>query len=1052
MSSLDPGLSNSPELARFFRKLRTLNLVLLSSSTHLTTYNCQNLLKYSPYSIISCLEEPLRFGTYLPISDHPSPQISCFLRKGFTEITEEIAGKTLHALCIKNVVQLSTFYTNTLINMYSKFGNVKYAQYVFDRLLERNEASWNNMMSGLVRVGWYFEAMRFFHHMCEYNVKPSSYAIASLLTACARSDCMIEEALQIHGFVVKYGLLSDVFVGTCFLNLYGTYGQIFEARKLFEEIIEPNIVSWTSLMVTYADNGEVEEVINIYQHLRRNGLYCNQNTISTIVSSCGMLGDKLLGYQVFGNVIKSGLNNNVSVQNSLINMFSSCGSMEEAFNVFNNMKERDTISWNSIITAFAHNGQCEESLWNFSWMRNTHTETNYITFSSLLSACGSTLNLGWGRGLHGLVVKSGLESNVCVCNCLLTMYSEAGKSKDAEFVFQTMPNKDLVSWNSMMACYVEDGMYLQAIKLFIDLLQTRKMNYVTFASAFAACSNQENIIEGKIVHALAILFGLHHNLIIGNTLVTMYGKFNLMFEAQRVCKTMPKRDEVTWNALIGGHADNEQPNEAFRAFNLMREEDIPVNYITIVNLLGACLSPDDLLKHGLPIHAHTIVTGFELDTYVQSSLITMYAKCGDLDTGNYIFNGLANKNSSAWNAIVAANAHYGPGEEALKLLAKMRSAGVGLDQFSFSVALAIIGNLAALDEGQQLHALAIKLGFESDHYVLNSIMDMYGKCGEIDDVLKILPQPSTRMQRSWNILISALARHGLFQQAREAFHDMLKLGLRPDHVTFVSLLSACNHGGLVDEGLEYYYSMTSKFSVPVGIEHCVCIVDLLGRCGRLAEAEAFVHKMPVPPNDLLWRSLLASCKIHGDMELGRKAAEHLLKLDPSDDSAYVLYSNVCATTRRWDAVENVRMKMTTHNIKKKPACSWVKLRNKVTSFGMGDKSHPQTGQIVAKLEELNKMIKGTGYMPDTSYALQDTDEEQKEHNLWNHSERIALAFGLINCPEGSPIRIFKNLRVCVDCHSVFKLVSKIIDRKIILRDAYRFHHFCGGKCSCSDYW
>jgi pentatricopeptide repeat protein len=331
-------------------------------------------------------------------------------------------------------------------------------------------------------------------------------------------------------------------------------------------------------------------------------------------------------------------------------------------------------------------------------------------------------------------------------------------------------------------------------------------------------------------------------------------------------------------------------------------------------------------------------------------------------------------------------------------------------------------------------------------------MDMYGKCGEIDDVFRILPLPKSRSQRSWNILISALARHGFFRQATEAFHEMLDLGLRPDHVTFVSLLSACSHGGLVDEGLAYFASMTTEFGVPTGIEHCVCIIDLLGRSGRLAEAEAFVDTMPVQPNDLVWRSLLASCKIHGNLELGRKAADRLFELDSSDDSAYVLYSNVCASTQKWGDVENVRNQMESQSLKKKPACSWIKLKNKVTTFGMGDQFHPQTAQIYTKLEELRKMTREEGYVPDTSYALQDTDEEQKEHNLWNHSERIALAFGLINSPEGSPIRIFKNLRVCGDCHSVFKLVSKIVGRKIIVRDSYRFHHFYGGNCSCSDYW
>ncbi|XP_057737766.1 pentatricopeptide repeat-containing protein At3g24000, mitochondrial [Arachis stenosperma] len=984
------------------------------------------------------------------LTKHPHPQVSCFPQKGFSNITHAFLGKALHGLCIKGLLHLGTFYTNTLINMYCKFHNIEYARHVFDRMPDRNQASWNNLMSGFVRVGCYGEAMHLFRHMCEVGATPSSYALASLVTACDRSGCMPEGALQIHAYAVKCGLLSDVFAGTSLLHFYGAHAHVSEATKIFEEIDQPNIVSWTSLMVAYADNGYTKEVLNIYQNLRRQEVPCNQNTMAIVIRSCGMLDDRTLGYQILGDVIKSGLDTNISVANSLISMFGNFECVEEASCVFDNMLERDTISWNSMITASAHNGRCEESLGHLVRMRHDQMEINYITISSLLSVCGSAQNLRWGRGLHGLLVKSGLESNVCVCNSLISMYLQAGNFEDSEFVFHTMPERDLISWNSMMACHVEDAKYSRAMQLLIEMLHTRKsMNYVTFTTALSACNNIEKL---KIVHGLVNLFGVQHNLIVGNALVTIYGKFGLMDEAQKVHKLMPERDEVTWNALIGGHADNKEPNAAIKAFNLLREEGVSVNYITVVNLLSACLASDDLLEHGMPIHAYIIRAGFELDTYVQSSLITMYAQCGDLDTSNYIFYALANKNSSTWNAILSANAHYGPGEEALKLFVNMRNGGVLLDQFSFSVALAIIGNLTVLDEGQQLHSLIIKLGFDSNDYVLNATMDMYGKCGEIDDVFKILPQPRNRSRRSWNILISALARHGFFQQAREVFHEMVDMGLRPDHVTFVSLLSACSHGGLVDEGLAYFSSMTDEYGVATGIEHCTCIIDLLGRAGRLAEAEAFIDKMPVAPNDLVWRSLLAACKIHGNLELGRRAADRLFELDSLDDSAYVLYSNVCASSRRWGDVENVRRQMESNKVKKKPACSWVKLKNKVTFFGMGEQFHPQTTQINRKLDELRKIIKEAGYVADTSYSLQDTDEEQKEHNLWNHSERIALAFGLVNSPESSPLRIFKNLRVCGDCHSVFKLVSKILDRKIILRDAYRFHHFSGGKCSCSDYW
>jgi len=357
-----------------------------------------------------------------------------------------------------------------------------------------------------------------------------------------------------------------------------------------------------------------------------------------------------------------------------------------------------------------------------------------------------------------------------------------------------------------------------------------------------------------------------------------------------------------------------------------------------------------------------------------------------------------------------------------------------------------------LEEGKMIHALTVKVGFDIDFHVINAAMDMYGKCGELNDVLKMLPEPINRIRMSWNILISTYARHGLFGKSRETFHEMLDAGVKPDYVTFVSLLSACSHGALVDEGLEYFASMTKEFGIPPGIEHCVCVIDLLGRSARFLEAENFLMQMPVPPNGLIWRSLLASCRTHGNVELGKRAAEHLIQLGPDDDSAYVLYSNVCATAGNWENVESVRNQMESINVRKKPACSWVKLKKQVSSFGMGDQTHPQAKLIESKLKEIKKLVTQAGYVPDTSFALHDTDDEQKEHNLWNHSERLALAYGLLSTPEGSTIRVFKNLRVCGDCHSVYKLVSELVGREIILRDPFLFHHFKDGKCSCGDFW
>ncbi|EEF48778.1 pentatricopeptide repeat-containing protein, putative [Ricinus communis] len=769
------------ELARCYRKFSTLNSKSYTSSI----VSHQNSLNRRLISTISspCIQiEEVRIdASTVTLSNHPNPEISCFYQKGFSQITKEAPGKALHALCIKGLANLGVFYNNTLINMYSKFGYICLARYVFDEMSEKNEASWNHIISAYLHAGLYRESIGLFNDMRDLGIKPTGFAFASLVTACDRSGCMLSEGIQVHDLIVKFGMLCDVFVGTSLLHFYGTYGLAFNARRVFNEMLDKNVVSWTALMVAYSDFGDPMEVMNIYCEMRCEGLSGNANTLATVISSCASLEDEFLGHQILGHVIKSGLGTNVSVENSLISMFGSFGRAQEACYIFGGMNEHDIISWNSMISVYVQNGLFEESLRCFYWMQHVHNHINSTTLSTLLSECGSVDNLKWGRGIHSLVIKFGMDSNICICNTLIAMYSGAGKSEHADLVFQKMAERDLISWNSMLACYAQDGKSLDALKIFTRIFHMKKgANFVTFTSALAACSDPDFIAEGRILHALVILTGLHESLIVSNALVTLYAKSGTTIEAKKVFQMMSRRDEVTWNALIGGHANNRESDEAVKAFKLMRE-DIPASYITIANVLGALLAPTDLLKHGMPIHAYTVMIGLESDQYVQNSLITMYAKCGDLNSSNCIFDGLINKNAVAWNTVMAANAYHGQMEESLKLLVKMRHAGVDLDQFSFSGCLSATATLAMLEEGQQLQSLAVKLGFDSDPFVTNALMDMYAKCGELDDVLRIIPQPLERSRLSWNTLISSFARHGNFERAKETFHEMLKCGVTPDH-------------------------------------------------------------------------------------------------------------------------------------------------------------------------------------------------------------------------------------------------------------------------------
>ncbi|KAJ4829894.1 hypothetical protein Tsubulata_013156 [Turnera subulata] len=348
-------------------------------------------------------------------------------------------------------------------------------------------------------------------------------------------------------FVLKFGLLSDVFVGTSLLHFYGVYGFAFDAGKLFEEMPNKNVVSWTALMVSYMDYGEPSTVLTLYRSMRHEGVSCNENTLATVIISCVSLDNELLGHQVLGQVIKFGLGTNTSVSISLVSLLGSFGIMQEVYNTFYGINDPDIISWNSLISANVRSGLFEESLRCFHQMRHVYGQTNSTTLSALLAGCGSAGDLKWGRGLHSLVLKFGLDSNVCLCNTLIGMYSDTGQFRDAELVFQGMADRDAISWNSMLACYAQEGNCQDALKIFARMFHIDKTaNYITFTSALAACSDPEFFDEGRRAHALAIFTGLHDNLIVGNALITLYAKLDMMGEARKIFLMSSHILNVNW--------------------------------------------------------------------------------------------------------------------------------------------------------------------------------------------------------------------------------------------------------------------------------------------------------------------------------------------------------------------------------------------------------------------------------------------------------------------------------------------------------------------------
>ncbi|KAL6139331.1 hypothetical protein ACLB2K_064608 [Fragaria x ananassa] len=402
--------------------------------------------------------------------------------------------------------------------------------------------------------------------------------------------------------------------------------------------------------------------------------------------------------------------------------------------------------------------------------------------------------------------------------------------------------------------------------------------------------------------------------------------------------------------------------------------------------------------------------------------------------------------------MISAYSRANQTNQASELFARMKDSGVRPNQVTMVSLISLCGEVGALDLGKWVHSYINQQRIEVDVILRTALVDMYAKCGEIDVALRLFSKAINRDSQMWNVMITGLAMHGCGKQALELFEEMQRQGVKPNDITFIGLLHACSHAGLVADGKKIFEKMVHEFGLAPKVEHYGCMVDLLGRAGKLVEAHKLIKIMPLEPNAIVWGSLLAACKTHKSPNLAEVAARQLLKLEPQNCGYNVLMSNIYAASNKWVDVAGVRKAMKDQGTKKEPGLSSIEVKGAVHDFMTGDKTHPQTRKIYEMLAEMNKKLKEAGYTPNTSVVLQNIDEEEKETALNYHSEKLAMAFGLISTAAGTPIRIVKNLRVCDDCHTATKLLSKIYSRVMIVRDRNRFHHFIDGSCSCGDYW
>ncbi|KAK9062921.1 hypothetical protein SSX86_020111 [Deinandra increscens subsp. villosa] len=726
--------------------------------------------------------------------------------------------------------------------------------------------------------------------------------------------------------------------------------------------------------------------------------------------------------QLHAQILRTGLSLDSHFATKLLSLYAHHLRFSEANTLLNSIQNPHVFSFSTLIHAYSKLTRFTEAILLFSRMIISHglvPDTRLIP--SVIKACSGLDNLRIGNQVHGFCVTSGLcqdsfvqsslvhlylkcsrlnyahkvfdkmsHPDVVSCSALVSGYARDGRVNEAKMLFGRMvelgiePN--LVSWNGMVAGFNQSGHCLEAVKVFRNMhLSGFKPDGTTISSVLPSVGELEDLSVGVQIHGYAYKHGVGSDKWVVCALIDMYGKCSSTMEMSQVFYEMSQRDLGACNALISGFARNGLTDDALKAFNRVRSQELKLNVVS-------------------------------------------------------------------WTSIIACCSQHGKDIESLDLFREMQLSGVKPNAVTIPCLLPACGNIAALMHGKATHGFSLRTGISDSVYVGSALIDMYANCGRIHLARICFDRMPVRNIVCWNAIMGGYAMHGNANEVIEIFHSMEKSNQKPDFITFTSLLSACSHSGFTDQGEQFFNKMSKEYGIKPRIEHYACLVTLLGRAGKLNEAYSTIENMPFEPDACVWGALLSSCRVHNNMKLAEVAADKLFELEPNNPGNYVLLSNIYANKGLWKEVDRVRDVMKSMGMKKNPGCSWIEIKNKVHMLLAGDTSHPQMIKIVEKMDNLGMEMKKLGCLPVTSFVLQDVEDQEKEHILCGHSEKLAVVLGLLNTPQGSTLQVIKNLRICGDCHGFIKFVSEFEEREIFVRDTNRFHHFKNGLCSCGDFW
>ncbi|TXG71761.1 hypothetical protein EZV62_000340 [Acer yangbiense] len=587
------------------------------------------------------------------------------------------------------------------------------------------------------------------------------------------------------------------------------------------------------------------------------------------------------------------------------------------------------------------------------------------------------------------------------------------------------------------------------------LSRQNKLYFHTKTGFIEQLQRCNNVISMTSTHASVMKSGFLNDTFTANHLMNCYVRLQETLNAHRLFDEMLEPNVVSYTSLMAGYVNMGQPKIALCLFLKMNGSLVSPNEFTFATVINACSILADL-RTGRKIHAHVEVSGLCDNLVVCSSLVDMYGKCNDVDRARRVFDSMGCRNVVSWTSMIVAYAQNAQGDEALNIFREFNYLfGDRPNQFMLASVINACASLGRLVSGKVAHGAVIRCGYDSNDVVASALVDMYTKCGDVsysDKVFRRISKPSVIPYTS---MIVGAAKYGLGRLSLGLFEEMIARRIKPNDVTFVGVLHACSHSGLVDEGLKHLNSMYEIYGIKPDAKHYTCVVDMLGRSSRLDEAYQLAKSIQVDANTgaLLWGTLLSASRLHGRVDIAVEVSKKLIESNQQVAGAYVTLSNTYALAGDWENVHSLRSEMKRTGVYKEPGCSWVEIKDKTYVFYAGDKSIERGSEVWSLMRKLEQEMKKRGYVGEnTGLVFVDVEEEAKEEILSMHSERLALAFGLISIPKGITIRIMKNLRMCKDCHEAFKQISDIVERDFVVRDVNRFHHFENGSCTCGDFW